>query len=291
MIKSESSAEKLPGAAPVLDLIEAFRRSKTMFAAVELGVFDRLGKSPDDAATLGARLGYGAADAAPNAVEQSAAETMTAAAHEAVTRLDAAVRARGLEADPHGHGNGPGGITGRDREPDCFRVWGQRFDRRVLPAIAHHQGAHDDPEDSASRDAEEGGEPHAIVSGNDPVAPARRAAGGPTDERAGQRADAESGEGVPMATAGELELPHLAQRHGPCASRVCGVDDEGVVVPRYVRALDDLIRQPDPQPGARRQRGRGGWLRPGSRHGARYQCRAHGGRYQEWDVLEASGHR
>ena len=57
MIKSESSAEKLPGAAPVLDLIEAFRRSKTMFAAVELGVFDRLGKSPDDAATLAARLG------------------------------------------------------------------------------------------------------------------------------------------------------------------------------------------------------------------------------------------
>jgi acetylserotonin N-methyltransferase len=57
MVKSESSAEKLPDAAPVLDLIEAFRRSKTMFAAVELGIFDRLGESPDDAATLAARLG------------------------------------------------------------------------------------------------------------------------------------------------------------------------------------------------------------------------------------------
>lgn len=29
-----------PDPTPVLDLIEAFRRSKTMFAAVELGVFD-----------------------------------------------------------------------------------------------------------------------------------------------------------------------------------------------------------------------------------------------------------
>ena len=40
------------------------------------------------------RLGYGDSDAAPNAVEQSAADTMTALAHEAVTRLDAAVRAQ-----------------------------------------------------------------------------------------------------------------------------------------------------------------------------------------------------
>jgi len=40
------------------------------------------------------RLGYGDSDAAPNAVEQSAAETMTALAHEEVTRLDAAVRAQ-----------------------------------------------------------------------------------------------------------------------------------------------------------------------------------------------------
>ena len=32
----------IPDPALVLDLIEAFRRSKTMFAAVELGVFDVL---------------------------------------------------------------------------------------------------------------------------------------------------------------------------------------------------------------------------------------------------------
>jgi acetylserotonin N-methyltransferase len=35
--------------APILDLIEAFRRSKTMFAALELGVFD--GERPAGAAT------------------------------------------------------------------------------------------------------------------------------------------------------------------------------------------------------------------------------------------------
>jgi acetylserotonin N-methyltransferase len=37
-----SSLMLLPDPAPVLDLIEAFRRSKTMFAALSLGVFDRL---------------------------------------------------------------------------------------------------------------------------------------------------------------------------------------------------------------------------------------------------------
>lgn len=39
--------------APVLDLIEAFRRSKTMFAAVEMGVFDRLAAGPRTSAELG----------------------------------------------------------------------------------------------------------------------------------------------------------------------------------------------------------------------------------------------
>jgi hypothetical protein len=32
----------LPDPAAVLDLIEAFRRSKTLFAAVSLGIFERL---------------------------------------------------------------------------------------------------------------------------------------------------------------------------------------------------------------------------------------------------------
>lgn len=38
----------MPDPTPILDLIEAFRRSKTMFAAVELGIFD--GKRPKGAA-------------------------------------------------------------------------------------------------------------------------------------------------------------------------------------------------------------------------------------------------
>ncbi len=41
---------------PVLDLIEAFRRSKTMFAATALGVFDQLEESGATAAELAARL-------------------------------------------------------------------------------------------------------------------------------------------------------------------------------------------------------------------------------------------
>jgi acetylserotonin N-methyltransferase len=46
----------LPDPAPVLDLIEAFRRSKTMFAAVSIGVFDRLQSGPADLETLAAGL-------------------------------------------------------------------------------------------------------------------------------------------------------------------------------------------------------------------------------------------
>jgi acetylserotonin N-methyltransferase len=42
----------LPDPSVVLDLIEAFRRSKTMFAAVDLGIFDRLAAGPLDAARL-----------------------------------------------------------------------------------------------------------------------------------------------------------------------------------------------------------------------------------------------
>jgi acetylserotonin N-methyltransferase len=49
-----------PDPAPVIDLIEAFRRSKTMFAAVSLGVFEALHRGPADATTLAARLGAAA---------------------------------------------------------------------------------------------------------------------------------------------------------------------------------------------------------------------------------------
>lgn len=46
-----------PDPSPVIDLIEGFRRSKTMFAAVSLGVFDRLAKGGADAATLAGEMG------------------------------------------------------------------------------------------------------------------------------------------------------------------------------------------------------------------------------------------
>ncbi len=58
--KSRGRAKTSPDPAPVLDLIEAFRRSKAMFAAVALGVFDVLEPGPTDAANLAKRLGANA---------------------------------------------------------------------------------------------------------------------------------------------------------------------------------------------------------------------------------------
>ena len=47
----------VPSPAIVLDLIEAFRRSKTMFTAVELGLFDWLERAPRSAAELATATG------------------------------------------------------------------------------------------------------------------------------------------------------------------------------------------------------------------------------------------
>jgi acetylserotonin N-methyltransferase len=46
----------LPNPSPVIDLIDAFRRSKTMFTAVRLGVFDRLERGPEKLDILSANL-------------------------------------------------------------------------------------------------------------------------------------------------------------------------------------------------------------------------------------------
>ncbi len=46
--------------APILDLIEAFRRSKTMFSAVRLGVFDQLEEKSQRADSLAAKLNVNA---------------------------------------------------------------------------------------------------------------------------------------------------------------------------------------------------------------------------------------
>lgn len=45
----------IPDPAPVLELIDAFRRSKAMFTAVSLGIFEALHESPADVATLAQR--------------------------------------------------------------------------------------------------------------------------------------------------------------------------------------------------------------------------------------------
>jgi acetylserotonin N-methyltransferase len=45
-----------PDCSPILELIEAFRRSKAMFAAVSLGIFDFLERAPADAAAVAAAL-------------------------------------------------------------------------------------------------------------------------------------------------------------------------------------------------------------------------------------------
>jgi acetylserotonin N-methyltransferase len=55
----------IPDPAPIIDLMEGFRRSKTMFAAVSLGIFDLLAESPLDAAAVAERLG-----ANPDATER-----------------------------------------------------------------------------------------------------------------------------------------------------------------------------------------------------------------------------
>jgi len=46
----------LPDSSPVIELIEAFRRSKAMFAAVSFGIFDILERQPTDATTLANQL-------------------------------------------------------------------------------------------------------------------------------------------------------------------------------------------------------------------------------------------
>src|SRR5262249_10136349 len=46
-----------PDPAPILELIDAFRRSKTMFTAVRMGVFDRLDQASESAASLSGDLG------------------------------------------------------------------------------------------------------------------------------------------------------------------------------------------------------------------------------------------
>jgi len=76
-----------PDPSPVLDLLIAFRRSKTMFAAVALGVFDALAGGPKSAAALAGEL-----HAHPDALARL---------------LDACVGLGLLRHDPAGYANTP----------------------------------------------------------------------------------------------------------------------------------------------------------------------------------------
>ena len=55
-----SAPDRAPDPAPIVELIDAFRRSKTMFTAVSLGLFEALAEGPADAGSLAARLGAAA---------------------------------------------------------------------------------------------------------------------------------------------------------------------------------------------------------------------------------------
>src|ERR1700730_4599476 len=52
-VRDSSSA---PDPSPVIELIESFRRSKVMFAAVSLGIFDLLERTPGNLTTLATEL-------------------------------------------------------------------------------------------------------------------------------------------------------------------------------------------------------------------------------------------
>jgi acetylserotonin O-methyltransferase len=51
-----TTATTLPDPSPILELLQAFRWSKTMFAAVSLGIFDALAAGPKSSAALAAEL-------------------------------------------------------------------------------------------------------------------------------------------------------------------------------------------------------------------------------------------
>ena len=81
----------VPDPAPVLELLNGFRKSKVMFAGITLGVFDALAAAPKPLAALAAEL---AAD--PGALDQL---------------LGACVHLGLLEQTPHGYANTPAAAT------------------------------------------------------------------------------------------------------------------------------------------------------------------------------------
>ncbi len=89
----------LPEPTAVLDLIHAFRRSKTMFAAVAMGIFDRLSQSPARSSELAAALG--ANPAAMEALLDSCAALGLLHKREGIYRNDAAAETYLVSTSPH----------------------------------------------------------------------------------------------------------------------------------------------------------------------------------------------
>jgi acetylserotonin N-methyltransferase len=104
--------------APVLDLIEAFRRSKTMFVAVSLSVFDRLQKGPAEAREFGGN---------PDAMERL---------------LDACIGLQLLEKRDDGYANTPLAEKYLCRSsPDTLCGYILYSDKALFPMWAHLEEA------------------------------------------------------------------------------------------------------------------------------------------------------
>ncbi len=125
--------------APILDLIEAFRRSKAMFTAVRLGVFDRLEGEPQTAESLAVQLNLNAA---------------------ALTRLlDACVALRLLDREDQTYHNTPRAskyLT--STSPDTFSGYIVYSDQSLYQLWAHlddaiREGTNRWPQTFGSRDA------------------------------------------------------------------------------------------------------------------------------------------
>jgi acetylserotonin N-methyltransferase len=110
-----------PDSAPIIDLIEAFRRSKTMFTAVRMGVFDRLHERPASASVLAAEM-----DANAGALER----LLDTCAALDLLRKDAGVYANSPLADRYLRAASPYSLDGYIRYSDeaLYPMWGHLGD-------------------------------------------------------------------------------------------------------------------------------------------------------------------
>jgi acetylserotonin O-methyltransferase len=108
---------ELPNPAPVLDLIQSFRRSKAMFAAVSLGIFDRLDGATADATTLAGEFGANA-----DALEQ----LLDCCVALGLLRKEKALYSNSATAQTYLTGSSPNTLTGYILYSDraLYSMWG-----------------------------------------------------------------------------------------------------------------------------------------------------------------------